>query len=104
MDIHPKKSGVARRNRDILRGNRWWDLYSIRTPLPAFQWQDFLNRRLCIVGLVLISVFILVAESTFLWRLPRAFFNIKSPLALALPASSVDSFFQSLRSESFPPV
>ena len=32
--------------------------------------------------LVLISVFVLVAESTSLWRLPRAFFNIKSPLAL----------------------
>lgn len=32
--------------------------------------------------LVWLSVFILVAESTSLWRLPRAFFNIKSPLAL----------------------
>jgi len=32
--------------------------------------------------LVLISVFLLVAESTSLWRLPRALFNVKSPLAL----------------------
>lgn len=39
---------MARRNRDILRGNRWWDLYSIRTPPPTFQRQDFLNRCLCI--------------------------------------------------------
>jgi formate-dependent nitrite reductase membrane component NrfD len=30
----------------------------------------------------LISVFVLVAELTSLWRLPRVFFNIKSPLAL----------------------
>jgi len=30
----------------------------------------------------LISVFLLVAESTSLWRLPRAFSNIKSPLTL----------------------
>ncbi len=34
------------------------------------------------LALVLISVFVLAAESNSLWRLPKAFLNIKSPLAL----------------------
>jgi len=48
----------------------------------VFGGRIFLTGVYASLVLVLISVFVLVAESTFLWRLPRAFFNIKSPLAL----------------------
>jgi len=51
-------------------------------PYLLYSGRIFLTGVYASLGLVLISVFILVAESTFLWRLPRAFFNIKSPLAL----------------------
>jgi formate-dependent nitrite reductase membrane component NrfD len=51
-------------------------------PYLLFGGRIFLNGVYASLVLVLISVFVLVAESTSLWRLPRAFFNIKSPLAL----------------------
>ena len=51
-------------------------------PYLFFSGRIFLTGVYASLVLVLISVFVLVAESTSLWRLPRAFFNIKSPLAL----------------------
>jgi formate-dependent nitrite reductase membrane component NrfD len=51
-------------------------------PYLLFSGRIFLTGVYASLVLVLISIFVLVAESTFLWRLPRAFFNIKSPLTL----------------------
>jgi formate-dependent nitrite reductase membrane component NrfD len=51
-------------------------------PYLLFSGRIFLTGIYASLVLVLISVFILVAESTSLWRLPRTFSNIKSPLAL----------------------
>jgi formate-dependent nitrite reductase membrane component NrfD len=51
-------------------------------PYLLFSGGIFLPGVCASLVLVWLSVFILVAESTSLWRLPRAFFNIKSPLAL----------------------
>jgi formate-dependent nitrite reductase membrane component NrfD len=51
-------------------------------PYLLFSGKIFLTGVYASLVLVGLSVFILVAESTSLRRLPRAFFNIKSPLAL----------------------
>lgn len=51
-------------------------------PHLLFSGRIFLTGVYASLFLVLISVFVLVAESTFLRRLPRAFLYIKSPLAL----------------------
>jgi len=51
-------------------------------PYLLFSGRIFLTGVYASLGLVLVSVFVLAAESTSLWRLPRAFFNIISPLAL----------------------
>jgi len=51
-------------------------------PYLLFSGSVFLNGVYASLVLVLISVFMLAGESNSLWRLPRAFFKIKSPLAL----------------------
>jgi formate-dependent nitrite reductase membrane component NrfD len=51
-------------------------------PYLLFSSRVFLTGVYASLVLVLISVFMLVVESNSLWRLPRAFFNTKSPLAL----------------------
>ena len=51
-------------------------------PYLLFNGRVFVTGVYASLVLVLISVFVLAAESNSLWRLPRAFFNIKSPLAL----------------------
>jgi polysulfide reductase chain C len=51
-------------------------------PYLLFSGRIFLTGVYASLVLVWLSVFVLVVESTSLWRLPRAFSNIKSPLAL----------------------
>ena len=58
-------------------------------PYLLFSGKVFLTGVYASLVLVLISVFVLVAESNSLWRLPRVFLNIKSPLTLGAIGLSV---------------
>ena len=90
--------GVAQRHRDILRRNRWSDLYSLRASLPPFQRQCFLKRCLCLFGFGVdirihagrrIELFMAVAESIFQDQITLGF-GCDQPLSLGHSFNSDD--------------
>ncbi len=62
-------------------------------PYLFFSGRIFLPGVAVSVVLVLISVFVLIAESTSVRRVPRAFFNIKSPLTVGAISLSLFIIF-----------
>jgi formate-dependent nitrite reductase membrane component NrfD len=62
-------------------------------PYLIFGGRIFLPGVAVSVVLVLISVFVLIAESTSVRRVPRAFFNIKSPLTVGAISLSLFIIF-----------